>query len=198
MTYTKKLILSAFEATGISPLNERCVLPPEEKPHRTASTIMAESKQREFFVPKTPKHGRSILIHGRKTLAALPKSSPKSRYHHALVEKLFNAAAQVKADNVILTIENQNLRHKATSAADKEKTKKGRRCQKHVLFLFKMCSEYVRNIKKQMKLMHRKKQRLLNAMQPKRQSSPHQYQPPSPSETPKRLLLRSIVQIFLN
>jgi len=43
-----------------------------------------------------------------------------------------------------------------------------------------------------------KKQRLLNTVQPKQQSSPHQYQPPSHSETPKRLLLRSIVQIFFN
>ena len=123
MTYTKKNILSAFEATGISPLNERRVLPPEEKLHRTAATTTTAIKKQEFLVPKTPKHGRSILIHGRKTLAALPKSTPKSRYHHALVEKLFNAAAQAKADNVILTIENQNLRSKATSAADKEKTK---------------------------------------------------------------------------
>ena len=122
MTYTKKYILSVFEATGISPLNEHRVLPPGEKLLHTAATT-TESKKQVFFVPKTPKHGRSILIHDRKTLATLPKSTPKSRYHQALVEKLFNTAAQAKADNVILTIENQNLRSKATSAADKEKTK---------------------------------------------------------------------------
>jgi len=123
MTYTKKYILSAFEATGISPLNECRVLPPGEKLHCTVTTTTTVSKKHEFFVPKTPKHGHSILIHGRKTLAALPKSTPKSHYNHALVEKLFKKAAQAKADNVILTIEIQNLHNKATSAIDKEKTK---------------------------------------------------------------------------
>ena len=137
----------------------------------------------------------SILIHGRKTLAALPKSTPKSRYHHALVEKLFNAAAQTKADNVIFTIENQNLSSKATSAADKEK-KAERSCQKRELFLFRMYSESVRNSKKKKKLMHRKKQKLLNAVQPKQQSSLHPPQPPSQSEAPKNPLPQSIVQIF--
>jgi len=123
MTYTKKNILSGFEATGISPLNERRVLPPAEQHYRIATTTTTAHKKHEFFVPGTPKHGRSILIHGRKTLAALPQSTLKRHYNHALVEKLFNAAAQAKADNIILTIENQNLRSKATSAADKEKTK---------------------------------------------------------------------------
>jgi len=54
------------------------VLPHGEKPDRTAAKTMAERKKREFFVPKTPRHGRRILIHGRKTLAALTKSSPKA------------------------------------------------------------------------------------------------------------------------
>ena len=85
MTYLKKNILSAFEATGISPLNERHVLAPEEKLHCIAATTTTAIKKQEFLIPKTPKHGRSILIHGRKTLAALPKSTPKSRYYHALV-----------------------------------------------------------------------------------------------------------------
>jgi len=123
MTYTKKNILSAFEATAISPLNERRVLPPAEQHYGTGTTTTTAHKNHEFFVPGRPKHGRSILIHGRKTLAALPQSTLKSRYNHALVEKLSNAAAQAKADNVILTIENQILRSKATSAADKEKTR---------------------------------------------------------------------------
>ena len=76
-----------------------------------------------FLVPKTPKHCRSILIHDIKTLAALLISTSTSRYHNALVQKLFNAAALAKADNLILTIENQTLCSKAISAADNKKTK---------------------------------------------------------------------------
>jgi len=77
----------------------------------------------EFRVPVTCSHGRSILIHGRKTLNALPNSTPKSKYNYSLVTKLHNAAARATADNVILAIENANLREKATSAADRAKTK---------------------------------------------------------------------------
>lgn len=121
MTYTKKNIQSAFEATGIVPLNERRVLNP------TKSTFSLDIKQPatkpEFRIPATPSHGRSILIHGRKTLNALPNSTPKSKYNHALVTKLLNAAARATADNVILAIENATLREKATSAADRAKTK---------------------------------------------------------------------------
>ena len=121
MTYTKKNIQSAFEATGIVPLNERRVLNP------TKSTFSLDIKQPatkpEFRTPATPSHGRSILIHGRKTLNALPNSTPKSKYNHALVTKLLNAAARATADNVIRAIENATLREKATSAADRAKTK---------------------------------------------------------------------------
>ena len=121
--FKKKGIPSAFEATGISPLSERRMLPREEKLHRITAASTTAIKNQEFLIPKTPKHGRSILIHGRKILAAQPKSTHKGRYHHALVEKLFNAAAQATPDNIILTIENQNLHSKAISAADKEKNK---------------------------------------------------------------------------
>ena len=121
MTYTKKNIQSAFEATGIVPLNERRVLSPKRSP--TGAHIQQPPTKPEFRVPVTPSHGRSILIHGRKTLNALPKSTPKSKYTHCLVTKLLNAAARATADNVILAIENANLREKATSAADRAKTK---------------------------------------------------------------------------
>ena len=40
-----------------------------------------------------------------------------------MVTKLLNAAARATADNVILAIENATLREKATSAADRAKTK---------------------------------------------------------------------------
>ena len=121
MTYTKKNIHSAFEATGIVPVNEHRVLSPKK------STFTFESQQPamkpQFQVPVTPRHGRSILIHGRKTLNALPKSTPRSQYNHALVTKLLNSAARATADNIILAIENANLREKATSVADRAKTK---------------------------------------------------------------------------
>jgi hypothetical protein len=39
------------------------------------------------------------------------------------VAKLFKAAAQASADNVILTVENANLRSKATSAEDRAKVR---------------------------------------------------------------------------
>ena len=121
MTYTKKNIQRAFEATEIVSLNERRVLNP------TKSTFSLDIKQLatkpEFRIPATPSHGRSILIHGRKTLNALPNSTPKSKYNHALVTKLLNAAARATADYVILAIENATLREKATSAADRAKTK---------------------------------------------------------------------------
>ena len=121
MTYKKKNIQSAFEATGIVPLNEHQVLNPKK------STFSLDLKQQatkpEFQVPATPSHGRDILIHGRKTLNGLPNSTPKSRYNHALVTKLLYAAARAITDNVILAIENATLREKATSAADRAKTK---------------------------------------------------------------------------
>lgn len=121
MTYTKKNIQSAFEATGIVPLNERRILNPQKSTFNL--DIKQEATKPEFQVPVTPSHGRTILIHGRKTLNALPDSTPKSKYNHALVTKLLNAAAPATADNVILAIENATLREKATSAADRAKTK---------------------------------------------------------------------------
>ena len=68
MTYSKENILSAFEATGISPLNERHVLAPEEKLHRTAATTTTAIKKQEFLIPKTPKHGHSIFMAERHLL----------------------------------------------------------------------------------------------------------------------------------
>ena len=121
MTYTKKNIQSAFEATGIVPLNEGRVL--SSKKSTFSLDIKQPATKPEFRVPVTPSYDRSILIHGRKTLNALPNPTPKSRYNHALVTKLLNAAARATADNVILAIENANLREKATSAADRAKTK---------------------------------------------------------------------------
>ena len=98
------------------------MLPPGEKLLRIAATT-TESKKQVFFVPKHQSMAGVSLSMAEKHLLPSQKSTPKSRYHHALVEKLFNAAAQAKADNVILPIENRNLCSKATLAADEEKTK---------------------------------------------------------------------------
>ena len=118
MTYTRKNILSAFEATGIHPINERRVTKPEEKKTRN----LGETATARFKIPATPAHGRSIIMHGRRTLKALPDSTPRSQHNKLLVEKLVNAAAKATADNVILAMENLTLRQKATSAADRVKT----------------------------------------------------------------------------
>ena len=62
-------------------------------------------------------------MHGRQTLRALPDATPHSRHNKLLVEKLVNAAAKATADNVVLAMENLTLRQKATSAADRAKTR---------------------------------------------------------------------------
>ena len=119
MTCTQKNILSAFEATGIHPVNERRVMDPDAK----KAAASAKVPRPKFPVPATPAHGRSIIIHGRRTLKALPDATPRSQYNKLLVEKLVNAAARATADNVVLAMENLTLRQKATSAADRAKTR---------------------------------------------------------------------------
>ena len=119
MTYTQKNILSAFEATGIHPVNERRVIDPNAK----KVVVLAKVPRPKFSVPATPAHGWSIIIHGWRTLKALPDATPHSQYNKLLVEKLVNAAARATADNVILAMENLTLRQKATTATDRAKTR---------------------------------------------------------------------------
>ena len=119
LTYTVKNIKSAFEATGISPLNEHCVLDPTGS--KTVSEAISTVTKR---FPVMPTHGRAILMHGRHIMNALPKAmTPNSLYTRGMVQKLFNAAARATAENVVLSIENANLRKKATSVADRLKTR---------------------------------------------------------------------------
>lgn len=63
------------------------------------------------------------MMHGHHTINALPDGTPHSKCNCGMVEKLIHAAARARTDNVILSIENSNLQKKATSAADREKTK---------------------------------------------------------------------------
>lgn len=123
LTYKPGNIKSAFAATGIWPLNERRVL--DLGRSETRGTVPHKPTPSRFHrvIPATPVHGRAILIHGRRLMKALPRQTPHSKYCHSMVEKLHKAAAKATADNVILTIENQNLRKKATSAEDRVKTR---------------------------------------------------------------------------
>ena len=68
VTYTKKNILIAFEATGFHSINERRVAKLEEKNTRNSG----ETATARFKIHVTPAHGRSIIMHGRRTLKALP------------------------------------------------------------------------------------------------------------------------------
>ena len=53
----------------------------------------------------------------------LPRQTPRSKYSITMVQKLLKAVEKATADNVILTVENENLRLKATSAEDRVKTR---------------------------------------------------------------------------
>ena len=77
----------------------------------TRGTMPHEATPSRFHhvIPTTPVHGRAILIQGRRVMKALPRQTPHSKYCHSMVEKLLKAAAKATADNVIHTIENQNL-----------------------------------------------------------------------------------------
>ena len=120
MTYTPGNVRSAFEATGIWPLNERRVL--DRGRSETRKAVHTPSRLHRV-IPATPCHGRAILIHGRRTMNALPRQTPESKYRFELVQKLYKAAAKATAENVILTVENENLRRKASSAEDRKKTR---------------------------------------------------------------------------
>ena len=123
LTYKPGNIKSGFAVTGIWPLNERLV--PDLGRSETGGTIphMATPTHFHRVIPTTPVHGCAILIHGHCVIKAPPRRTPHSKYCHSMVEKLLKAAAKATADNVILTIENQNLRKKATCAEDRVKTR---------------------------------------------------------------------------
>ena len=120
-TYTPRNIKRAFEATGIWPVNERRVL--DHRRSETRTPVRTPASRSLRFVPATPGHGRAILIHGRHTLNVLPRRSPHSKYCYEMVNKLYKAAARATAKNVILEVENDNLRRKAASAEDRLKTR---------------------------------------------------------------------------
>ena len=105
---------------GIWPVNERRVL--DLSRSETRKSVHTPSSRSYRVVPATPGHGRAILIHGCKTLNVLPRGTPHSKYSYQLVQKLFKAAAKATAENVILSVENQTLRRKATAAEDRQKT----------------------------------------------------------------------------
>lgn len=118
MTYSVANIKSSFEATGIQPLNPRRVLPnpiPRAKDTRAIRV--------GFTIPATPTHGRSILMHGRRTMNLLPDGTPLSKLKRGMVQKLVTAAAAAIADNVILVTENTRLRKRAMTAEEKQKSK---------------------------------------------------------------------------
>ena len=77
MTYTVANVKSAFAATGICLVNERRVL---ERSERSMSRpVLARSPGCSHrIVPATPRHGRTILIHGRKTLNVLPRKHQRA------------------------------------------------------------------------------------------------------------------------
>jgi len=117
MTYTHQNVTSAFEATGIWPLNARRVL------NRNNFDASTSPSGRSRAVPATPRHGRAIMIHGRRLLHVLPRQTPQSKHRFEMVQKLLKAAARATAENVILNVENENLRRKATAEEDMVKTR---------------------------------------------------------------------------
>ena len=121
MTYCPGNIRSAFAATGIWPVNERRVLDREQP--ETQGPMRKPTSPSRHPIPATPMHGQAILMHGRRTLKVLPRQTPRSKYSYTMVQKLLKAAEKATADNVILTVENENLRLKATSAEDRVKTR---------------------------------------------------------------------------
>ena len=123
MTYTIANVRSAFAATGISPVNESRVLDRSETSMSRSVRAPSAAGGSHRVVPATPGHGRAIMIHGRRTLKVLPRQTPTSKYSYAMVEKLLKAAEKATAENVILSVENANLRRKATAAEDRQKTR---------------------------------------------------------------------------
>lgn len=125
MTYNTANIRSSFEATGIEPLNPRRVLP-------ILGTHIKEtcSIHIGFSISATVTHGRSILMHGRRTMNLLPDGTPLSKLKRGMVEKLVTASAASIADNVILVTENTRLRKRAMTAEEKQKSKSRRHLSK--------------------------------------------------------------------
>lgn len=112
-THTPKNILSAFKATGIYPLNPRQVLEPcLEK----AKALNAEKKQ--ALGPRTPRHGKSISIHTKRTIALVGNATPSRKLAQIMVEKLGLAAEESSAEVVVLWQELAYLRKKEKANSD--------------------------------------------------------------------------------
>lgn len=125
MTYTSKNVLSAFEATGIHPLNARRVL--NTLSDLSCMRSKAPKSPPSIFgllaPPRTPHHGKSILTHTRKTMALFQGKTPQSAYRKMMVKKLADAAAKNTAENIILHEEIRKLREKSVISGGLAKIK---------------------------------------------------------------------------
>ena len=129
MTYTVKNISSAFEATGIWPLNSRRVLnimrdkdnPPNLSPAKQTSASASGIP----IIPRTPYHGKSLASHTPRTVALFQRNSPSASSSHqkTMVEKLARAAERATAENVILREEVKKLRSRGAITSEIGKTK---------------------------------------------------------------------------
>jgi len=127
MTYTVKNITSAFEATGIWPLNSRRVLNimRDNKNPADLSPVKQTSASGIPIIPRTPYHGKSLASHTRRTVALFQKNTPSASSSHqkTMVEKLARAAECATAENVILREEVKKLRSRGAITNEVGKTK---------------------------------------------------------------------------
>lgn len=126
LTYTSKNILSAFEATGISPHNPRRVLNTLESILGVGSSdAFKTAPKSEPGLPSTPQNGRRVFFHTRKTMSLFEGKSFQSVYKKAMVTKLANAAALSNAELVLLKEEIKRLEKnlKATKINNTAKVK---------------------------------------------------------------------------
>lgn len=129
MIYTVKNISSAFEATGIWPLNSRRVLnimrDKDNPPNLLPAGRTSASASGIPIIPRTPYHGISLASHTRRTVALFQRNSPSASSSHqkTMVEKLALAAERATAENVILREEVKKLRSRGAITSEIGKTK---------------------------------------------------------------------------
>lgn len=119
-TYTQQTIASAFKSTGIYPLNPRQVLGSSLTKAKTHAAEKAE-----LVMPRTPRHGKTITTHTKRTLALIggAAATPNRLLAKTMVEKLSLVAAENAAEVIILKQELEYLRKKNKAAADSSKVK---------------------------------------------------------------------------
>lgn len=108
---TKKNILSAFESTGISPLNALHVLD-------SIITVASRKTVATSTILRTAGHGKSIASHTRRTRALIPVNSDI----HVMVQKQATGAAEAAAEIIILKQALEYLWKKNKAATDALKT----------------------------------------------------------------------------